>query len=282
MTARPDKPNLYAFTDYRAYLKAFYAWKKRENPSYSYRLFSRTAGLSSDNHLWQVITGRKSLGNGTIRKFAKGLKLKKRESAFFENLVLFNQAKTNEEKNHYYQRLASSKGYIEVRHIEKDQYEYLSKWYFAAVREMVLLPTFREDPKWIAARLTPRISTCEATEAMELLFRLGLWTRTDEGRIVQSERHLGTVYEVASLAAANFHHQMIEKARESIDRSQAQHRDISALTVAVSKEKIAEVKRRIHAFKRELHAFMAEGEAADVIYQLNLQLFNLSEVPDET
>lgn len=281
MEGRSRKLNIYGFTDYRAFLTAFYRERKRENPNYSFRLFSRAAGLPTDNHLWLVMTGRRNLSNGTVQKFAKGLKLTKREAEFFENLVFFNQAETNEEKNLYYKRLASSKRYVKLRHIERDQFEYFSKWYYAAIRELVRLPQFVEDPAWIAARLKPRVSAKEAKEALELLFRLGLVARAEDGRIVQAERHVGTDHEVASLAVANFHKQMIEKAGESIDLSPAKHRDISSLTFILTKEKIAEAKRRMQEFKREFHEFLAGCEGGDAVYQMNLQLFNLSEVPDE-
>lgn len=273
--------NIYNYTDYRQFLKDFYAARKQGNPSYSYRAFSKAAGLSSDNYLWQVMNGMLNLGPPSILKFSIGLKLKKHEAEFFENLVRFNQAKTSDEKNVYYRKIASSKRYIRARHLEKDQFEYLSKWYYAAVRELVLLPGFRPAAAWIAKRLRPSISIREAEEAMGLLLRLGFVSRDGAGRYVQTERHLTSGYEVASLAAVNYHRQMLAKAAESLERSRAPHRDISALTCAVSKKKIAEVKRRIHEFKRQLHEFMAEGEGADVVYQLNLQLFNLSEVPDE-
>lgn len=273
--------DIYQYTDYRKFLKDFYAAKKKASRAYSYRAFSKVAGLSSENYLWQVMNGKLNLGPASVQKFCVGLKLKRHEAAYFENLVLFNQAKTSEEKNHFYSRLASSKRYIKARHIERDQFEYLSKWYYAAVRELVLLPDFQLDAVWIGRRLMPQITAREAEEALTLLLRLELIGKDESGRIIQTERHLTSGYEVRSLAAVNFHRQMIGKAVESLERTKAEHRDISALTVAVSRAKIAEVKRRIHEFKRQLHEFMASGDDADVIYQLNLQLFNLSEVSDE-
>lgn len=281
MEAKATTTNIYEFTDYRAFLKAYYETRKRENRRYSFTTFAKQADIGSRNHLWQAMTGRRNLTLVTIRKFAKGLKLKKHEAEYFENLVLFNQAKTNEEKNIYYKKLASSKHYIEVRHIEHDQYEFLSRWYYAAIRELVNLPSFVEDPAWIAKRLAPQISEKEAGEALELLFRLGLLGRDTAGRAIQTERHLSTANEVAHLAAANFHKQMIAKAAQAVDRSNAEHREISSLTVGVAKEHIAEIKQRIQAFRREIHAFIESKGKTDAIYQFNLQFFNLSEVPDE-
>lgn len=274
--------DIYQYTDYRKFLADFYREKKESTPSFSYRAFSKAAGLSTGNYLWQVITGRANLGNGNVQKFCAGLKLKKHEADYFENLVRFNQARTNDEKNHYYQKLASSKRYLKVRQLEKDQFEFFSKWYYAAIHELVALPEFRRDPAWIAARLHPEISPREAAEALDLLFRLGLVAEGAEGRVVQTHRHISSGYEVASLAAANFHRQMIQRAYEALEKVHHTNRDISSLTIAISKDKLAEAKRRIHEFKRQLHEFLASGEVADAVYQLNFQLFSLSEVPNET
>ncbi len=278
----PKQPNIYTYLDYRTYLRDLYEARKQTKRGFSYRSFARTAGLSSENHLWQVINGRRKLSGATIIKFAKGFGLKKHETAYFEHLVHFNQAKTTEEKNHHYRKLASSKRYIEVRHLERDQFEYLSKWYYAVIRELVLLPDFCEEPAWIAARLAPVISEREAAEALELLFRLGLLGRDADGRVVQTERHVTSGEEVASLAATNFHKQMIDRAAAAVEGTRPEHRELSALTVAIPKAKIAQVKERIRQVRRELHEMMATDDGADVVYQLNLQFFNVSEVAGET
>lgn len=275
------KCDLYQYTDYRKFLADFYKEKKKENKHFSYRSFAKAAGLSTGNYLWQVISGRCNLGNENIRKFCKGLRLKRHEAEHFENLVHFNQARASDEANLYYQKLASSKRYLKVRRLEKDHYEFFSRWYYVAIHELVLLPDFCEDPQWIASRLKPAITPREVNESLKLLFRLGLLCRNEEGRIVQTATHVTSGSEIAPLAVTNFHRQMITRAAEALEELQQDQRDISSLTVAVSKEKIAEVRRRIHEFKRSLHAFMASGEQADTVYQLNLQLFSLCGVPNE-
>lgn len=271
---------IFKYLDYRHFLKDFYREKKEARGSgFSFRVFSRQAGFAAPNFLQLVMEGKRNLSPDGIVRFIKGLHLSRDEARFFENLVRFNQSTTDEEKNRWYEKLAQSKRYREIRKIEIDQFIYYSRWHFTAIRELVLLPEFKEDPAWIAHRLSPPIKPKEAKEGLELLVGLGFLKRNANGRLIQSDRNLTTEREVASLAVANYHRQMIGRASESIERTPAPRRDISSLTVAISREKFEEAKRRIQDFRRELNVLLSDNEAVDSVYQINFQIFNLTEVP---
>lgn len=55
---------------------------------------------------------------------------------------------------------------------------YHSTGYLPAIRELVLSPSFREDPEWIASTLRPPIKPIEARQALDTLLELGLLQRT--------------------------------------------------------------------------------------------------------
>lgn len=271
--------DLFKYLDYRHFLKDYYRGQKEKKGSrFSFRSFSRQAGLSSPNFLQLVMEGKRNLGPDGIRAFAKALKLNKEESSYFDSLVHFNQCMTDEERNEWYKRLSTSRRYREIREIEKDYFVYFSRWYYAAIRELVLLPDFKEDPDWIARKLSPPITVREATTALKLLQKLGFLTRNKEQRLVQSERNITTAREVMSLAISNFHRQMIQRAGESIERTPQDKRDISSLTLALSQGKFREAKRRIQEFRRELNVLLSDDGKSDAVYQVNFQIFNLSEV----
>lgn len=270
----------FKYLDYRHFLKDYYREQKEKRGSaFSFRSFARQAGLSSPNFLQLVMEGKRNLGPDGIKSFAKALKFNKEEAAYFENLVHFNQCATDDERNEWYKRLSASKRYREIREIEKDYFVYFSRWYYAAVRELVLLPDFKEEPEWIAKKLSPAITAKEAATALELLQKLGFVARDKDGRLVQSEKNITTAREVMSLAVSNFHRQMIQRASESIERTHYSQRDVSALTLALSEEKFKEAKRRIQEFRRELNVLLSEDGRPDAVYQINFQMFNLSEVP---
>ncbi|MBI2082313.1 MAG: TIGR02147 family protein [Deltaproteobacteria bacterium] len=272
-------PDLFNYLNYRHFLKDYYREaKEKRGALFSFRTFSRLAGLKSPNFLKLVMEGKRNLGPQGIRGFSKALHLNKEESSFFEALVNFNQAPNDSERNQWYETLSRSRRYREIKQIEKDYFVYYSRWYYPAVRELVLLPDFKEDPQWIAERLFPPITPREAKVALELLLELGFLKRNSSGHLIQATRNMTTDREVVSLAIANFHREMIQKAAESIEKTPPEKRDISSLTLALSKEKFEEAKRRIQDFRRELNILLSDDQKVDSVYQLNFQIFNLSGV----
>ncbi len=274
-------PLIYDYLDYRVFLRDVCEWLRTHSRGFSFRKFAMDAGLSSPSYLKMVMDGDRGLTPNSIGKFAKALKLKRHEERFFEDLVNFTQAKSHDEKNRYYKKLTTSKRYIKVRHLENDHFEYFSKWYYAVIREMVTLPNFKEDPVWIAKKLKPGITVTEAKATIDLLLRLGLLSRSENGKMIQTDKSVATADEVKSLALGNFHREMIHKAAEAVTNNKARHRSISSLTVALSRDKFNEVKGRINEFRKELRAMLEECDGPQAVYQINFQLFHLTEVHDE-
>ncbi len=269
--------SVYDFLDFRAYLRAFYEAAKRTRPSFSFRLFSKLAGLRSPNFLKLVIDGDRNLGSDSTTRFAQALGLEGADAEFFSDLVAFGQADTLADKNRAFERLAASRRFRQARRIDGDLFAYLSHWYNPVIRELAARDDFREEPRWIAAQLLPRISPSEAAEAMKLLLSLGLLVREEvSGRILRGEPTLTTEHEVRSLGAASFHRQMLERAAHSIESVPRELRDLAALTVCVSPQTAALVKQRIHQFREMLTELCDSDTGGSVVYQLNVQWFPLS------
>src|SRR4051812_12412781 len=161
-------PDLYGYNDYRKFLKDYYEEQKERDPKFSHRYFTMKVGFSSSGYFSDVLSGKKNLSGAFMMKFAKALKLSKEEEEYFLNLVSFNQAKTLEEKNRYYEKMMTS-GKVKVDVLEPDKYEYFSKWHYAAVREILHYSSFKDDYKSLAKSLDPPISAKDARKAVELL-----------------------------------------------------------------------------------------------------------------
>lgn len=271
--------SIFSYSDYREFLKDRFSDTKLRRSGFSHRAFARLAGFKASNFLLLVMQGKRNLSGQGIQQVAKALKLKKEESDFFENLVRFNQSKKTEEQSFYYGRLASNQHYSTSHPIEKESYEYYSSWYHSAVQELVLLEDFSEDPAWIAKRLQPRITPAEADSSLKLLMRLGFLVRDEKGRLRQRDAQLSTEDEVYHLAVAKYHKAMLELASQSIDDTPAPAREISSITFGVSSERMQEAKEMIQAFRKKLFHFLAVPGPVQTVYQFNVQLFNLSELP---
>lgn len=279
--AQPESIDVYDYLDYRAFLRDYYLSRKRSR-GLSYRGFSKRAGLRSPNYLKLVIDGNRNLTEEMARTFARACGLDLDRGAFFVELVNFNQATTNSERNRYYQKLTGHKRYRKAQPLELAHAAYHSRWYVPAIRELATRKDFRDDPAWIARMLVPSISKAEATQALDLLQELGLLTRDADGRLVQSEALVSTGPETRGFHIHNYHRTMMTQAADSLETVGAAQRDISALTLCLGEDGLRRLKERLQRFRRELLELSTLENDPKQVVQLNLQLFPLSKAEVES
>lgn len=275
------KPSLFEYSDYRVFLKDQCTWLKENHRSFSFRNFSRLAGFKAPNFLQLIIKGERNISAESIEKIAKVFQLTKEETSFFRNLVSLNQAKTTDEKSHCAEQMVRSRLYRKFSPLKKEQFEYYAQWYFVAIREMMALPHFKEDPEWIAKNLKPSITTSEATKAIELLLKLGLVKRNKIGKLIPQDTTLSTGDEVSSTSIAQFHKNMMQKGMESIDQVAREKRDISSITIPVSHSNVQKIKQLIRNFRKQLLVLSTDEKTPDEVYQANFQFFPLTQIKKE-
>ncbi|HEX4922840.1 MAG TPA: TIGR02147 family protein, partial [Bdellovibrionales bacterium] len=267
---------VFAYTDYREFLRDFYENQKKSTPGFSYRLFAQRANLASPNYLKLVIDGDRRVTDKNIHSFIRGLRLNKSEADYFRNIVLYKETPDIDAKETFLKealrlRMKQSREPAELEH---DRLEILKSWHHWAIREMVLLEDFRDDPAWVAARLKGRITPKQAAESLELLKRLRFITE-ENGKFKIGEPLLTTGDEVAGLLIKQLHRQFIELGLESLFNDTGMEREAGSLTIALPKGRLPELKKAIKEFRRELNrSFTAEN--GDEVYHLVINLFPLT------
>jgi uncharacterized protein (TIGR02147 family) len=209
-------------------------------------------------------------------KFAKLFHLSPKETEHFENLVLFTQASTREEKERYLRRLGGGSAAGERAVLQASQREYLRKWHYAAVRELLDVHDFRGDHDALAKALDPAITPDEARDAVALLLRLGLARKDAQGKYEKVGEIVATRAGGDPEMAKPGLKAGLELALRSLDAHAPVARPFSYLTLNVSERTFGEVRDRIRAFRRDLLDLVAGDADADRLYQLNLQFFPLS------
>ncbi len=279
MTTKPDILN---YTDFRKYLRDLYDFLKETTPYFSYRYFSKMAGFSSPNFYKLVADNKRNISADAIERFTKALKLDVKEARYFRLLVLMNQAATPEERDYFMRQLLKTKGVRHAKPLSEAQYDYYSQWYHIPLRELVARSDFKNDPKWIADQFTPPLSEKEVREGLVTLKKLGLVSKTSDGQFVQSSNAVTTGDDVTNVAVANYHRQMIQMGSEALERFKASERDVSSLTMGMSKATAAKVRKMIREFRKEIIAVVGEDKEVEDIVQFNMQLFPLSQKKKET
>ncbi len=269
------KPDLFAYIDYRLYLKDLYAHLKATTRHFSYRYFSEKAGFQSPNYLKLVMEGKRNLTTESEAQFAKALKFSKEELRHFKNIVGYAQAQDQEEKTQFAEKILQSQKYQKFHPLAAIQYEFYRSWLHVAVRELAHQADFQADPEWISARLAFAMPQEEIVASIKLLLELGLLSEVDH-RLVPAHATVTTQGEMVKTAVIGFHKEMMELATRSLTETPRDQREISAVTVAVSEQRFAEIKEMIHEMRKKILAMATEDLDPERVVQINFQVFPLS------
>lgn len=274
--ARPDRPDVFAYLDYRAFLRDHYSWGKTYR-NLSHRGLSRRAGIKSPSFLKRVMDGTRNLSDETAPRVGSACGLDSDALQYFSDLVRFNQAKKADVRRAAFEKIRGFERYQRVQNLGAARDDYHAHWYLPVIRELASSPYFNDDPAWIAKTVRPRIKVSQAKAALRTLEKLNLLSRDEDGRLVQTDAIVDTGPETASVHIGAFHHEMIKRAAASIDELPSEQRNISSITYCVDKGGLDRLISRIQAFQRELLVddLITEGTPRQVV-QVNFQVFPLS------
>jgi len=236
------------------------------NPGYSLRAMARRLGVSP-GYMSQVLNGRKRLSTARAVHVAETLQLSDGDArtlllaAALGKVPRFLASETDETGD--------------FRVVELERFKALSHWYHVAILDLAETAGFRAQPAWIAKRL--RISPVQAAEALERLQDLELLVEKN-GKLRKANARVAVMAKSSRPAIREYHKQMIGKALDTLEDATPEafaQRSVTGITMSVNPERLPETYTMIDQFRRKLERFLSEGEATEV-YQLNVQLFNLS------
>jgi uncharacterized protein (TIGR02147 family) len=272
-----DKPDIYAYGDYRKFIRDFYRSRKAAGKKFSLQRFAELAGFKTKTFLHKVMNGEKALSSKSILNVAKAMELKQRETEYFEALVHFNEGTTVEEREYYFRRLQSFKYYSGQVRIRANQFAFFSKWYHVVVRELIEILGFDGDFRRLARSVVPHIRPDQAKRSVDLLLRLGLIEKTGGGRYRQRAADITTGDEVLSVAVQRFQKDTMGLAADAIDRFGLDEREIATLTMGLSARGFETVKKELQTHRKHLVELARNDASAERVYQLNVQLFPVSQ-----
>ncbi len=271
------KPDIFIYLDFRLFLKDAFEAVQAASPKMSFRTFAKKSGFSSPNFLQMVIQGKRNLSSTYAVAAAKAFKLNRQETEFFQNLVGYDQARSLDEKNLFYQKILKNKRYTTVKTLDKSQYEFFSQWYIPVVREMMTHKDFNGESAWIAERIHPKVTPAQVDSAKEILLKLDMIRRNGEtGGWSLTDSVISSESEATHLALRNYHMAAIQLAHDSLKVFTPSERDVRSVTIGLSESAFGELKTRLEAVWRGGLGFAGTPQKADAVYQVNLQLFPLT------
>jgi uncharacterized protein (TIGR02147 family) len=269
--------SLFDYLDYREFLRDFYLEQKRKNSSYSFRFLAQKTNVDPA-HIARVFQLKRHLSDKSLAPFIQLCKFSEEERTYFDRLVAFNLARTEREAKQAFETLISLSS-VKSHTLRPDQYAYYTHWYFTAVRALISMRPFKvHDAGAIAKMLSPPISLRQARDAVNLLLKLGLVNKGDDGTLQCCDTHVTTGPTWRSFAAKTFQAETIRLAAESLDAHPKELRDISTVTVGIKRERMEEMRQKIADFRKSIMHLAEEDLEPDDIFQLNIQLFPLTDI----
>ncbi len=266
--------DLFNYINYHDYIKDFYEYKKSENPHFSWRVFASKIQIDP-GYLVRVAQGKNNLQDLHIGILSKFLKFSTNEREYFELLVQFSSSKSKQKISEIYQQivLLQQQSY-EI--LEQDKLEYYNKWYYAAIRAYLSIKNYNGNAKKLANEMVPTLTEEQVHEAIRLLLRLKLIEIDDNGSYLVKNHTITTGENWNSQIIRNFQKEYIQLAAASLDQIVPADRDISSMTLAISKSSLIEFREICKEFRHKI-ALLGEGRLEpDIVYQINIQAFPLS------
>jgi uncharacterized protein (TIGR02147 family) len=235
-------------------------------------------GFTNKGFIFNIIKGKRKLSKLHCYKFSKALHHTKEEADYFENIVAYSLATNDEERDYYYgQALRCKSGAVAPAYqLRKDQYEFYSKWYHSAIRALINLQPFKDDFRQLCQRLSPPITKKQAQQSVQLLDRLGLIARGDDGIYRMTKTKIKTGDEISPTAKNRFHFQCTELATNSIMNHSPLPRNVTSLTLGISERTYEMICKEEQQFKERISELASSDKKADRVYQYQLLLFPLT------
>ena len=270
--------DIYTYFDYREYLRAVYSWKKQNERGFSHRHFSREAGISSPNYLFRVLKGERTLNGEYIPKFCKALCLTRRESLYFTTLVQFNNEHKVTEKEGLLRKLLSLRYRRGIHRMDDKKLQFFSKWYYPVIRELAVILDFKGDYNLLARSCIPRITSQQVANAIAYLLITGFLQKDVEGNLIRTNPVISSGDEVKSMVLRDYHRQTLTQSIEALDSIEQESRDISSLTLSVSRKTYFAMKKEIQDFRKRLLFMAKEDTNPDMVCLAGFQLFPRSKM----
>ncbi len=258
-------PEIIDFLDYRAFLSEKFEYLAQKNKKFSRRWIAKKAGIQSPQLISMILKGTRNLTKEIAASLAYALELSDEEEDYLLLLIDLQDSKMSDRREDILQQIRSQFQGGLFTNLQRDDIEYLSKWYYQVVREATGLKNEMQIKNSLG------LSKREIKSAHEFLCELGL-LKMENGNLVKSSGSTFFQDHICPLPMMKYHFEMISRALDEL-KVKKENQYFETLTVAIPSKKIPELKKRIHKFICEVDTWLEEENGQDNIIQLNTHFY---------
>lgn len=265
---------LYEYQSYRKYILDYYQNRKK-SVGFTWREFAGLAGFSNPVYLKQVSDGKFKLSPAAVERVARAMNLAGTDLIYFRMMVAFDHAKSPNIQHKAYEKMQAIAGKARRTPLKEDALNFFRDWRHSVIREIVdSIP--HATPKEIAELCHPRISAEAVQESLDLMVRLGILFEDNAGAYHQTSKVISLIEHDKKLAAKALQRQMGEFALKSLERTPMPERNMSGLTIGISKIAYERLVYELAEFRKKVISIVTNDQETEQIYRMNFQFFPLT------
>ncbi|MBT4762650.1 MAG: TIGR02147 family protein [Bdellovibrionaceae bacterium] len=281
------KPNLGSYTDYRTYLNDYYQFRRTTDPSkfrpYSYAHFSAAANIKSPNYLKLIIDGKRNLSKEMVKKFATALNLAKKDSLEFEALVNYCQAKDPLERNNHLKTLSEIRieERIHVGEIDQKSVDEAPSWLSWVLLSLCDQKNVDLTVDNIKKSIKRNLSPQQIEKSLKQLLDNDEIEFDHESKTYSKK--LNTNHDAQKIPpemVRKLQSELIYLGSESLFQDQPEDREFGTVSLCLTKKEFDELKFELRHLRKKIYKdnlINREDSKGDQVFQLNIQLFPLTE-----
>lgn len=161
-------------------------------------------------------------------------------------------------------------------HLDDDRFATISEWYHLPLSYIVERSTTRLSAENLAAFLRNKVTPIQVRDSLARLKRLGIIGPSTKRSSQRTLRPIRTTSDMPSRYIRKFHRQMLMRASESLDEQPVSRRTVSGITLPIAEKSLASAMESVSRFREQFRKKYYDVNSP-IIYQLNLQLFELTQ-----
>ena len=266
--------NVYAYMDYRLFLREWMDDEKIRRPVISYRWMGLKL-LMDPSLLAKILAAERHLSASRVQPVVDLVGLAGLEAEYFRVLVQYGKSKSAQEAQVCFSKLAELRRVAPVA-VDDAQASFWDSWVHVAVRSLISCGNFGDKWERIGSLLHPRVGVDQVRDAMAVLDELGFVAKDGDGfwRVREPFLRDGKGPQVRALR--HFHRQSLLLAVEALEGLPTSLRDVSSVTVSIPETGYAEIAEMVRDFRSRVLTAVSRMQAPDRVYQISLQVVPLA------
>lgn len=266
--------DIYQFTHFRKYLEEYQAARVKAEPGFTRTEICNLLGMEKSRSYFADVLRGKKVSPRMVAKFIELCNLEKKEAKYFEVMVKVDQAKTDAIRKAAMEELLQMHPNPQ-NILNTDAYEYYNHWYNSALFAILDAMDVGDDLTPVQKRIFPKVTLGKLKESLDLLQRLGLAHKNEEGFWKPTQESISSgPYNNAELIK-QYQMQCFELSKQALITPPKAPAIMSTLTFSASSNAYKELEAAVQEFKAKARSIIAgDKNKANGVYQMNLHLFS--------